>query len=207
MFFFFCFFTRNKWFSSLSMMADLVHFARCVVDNDKTTFIVLLLTIGLQAKRRVVVRRVVAMLLALYIYKSQHSIWPERQCDIVTTRCTSTRRLACIVSDKTTRRRSGNALLTLCPAIASDKTHKSVPNYPPYFSVNHNSKNTQNGNGILVCPVWRIVGLSSCRPVANDVRQTVRCRAACCRDVTLSVGSNQRICYSPHDNAPFCVLR
>jgi hypothetical protein len=35
----------------------------------------------------------------------------------------------------------------------------------------------------------------SCRPIANDARQTARCRAACCRDVTLSLGSNRRIGY------------
>jgi hypothetical protein len=32
----------------------------------------------------------------------------------------------------------------------------------------------------------RVVGLSSCHPVANDARQTARCRMACCRDVTFA---------------------
>jgi hypothetical protein len=39
----------------------------------------------------------------------------------------------------------------------------------------------------------RVVRLSSCCPVANDARQTARCRAAYCRDVTLSLGLNRRI--------------
>jgi hypothetical protein len=41
----------------------------------------------------------------------------------------------------------------------------------------------------------RAVGLSSRRLVASDARRTARCRAACCRDVTLSLGSNWRIGY------------
>jgi hypothetical protein len=35
--------------------------------------------------------------------------------------------------------------------------------------------------------------LLHCRPVANDARQTARCHAACCRNVTLSLASNRRI--------------
>jgi hypothetical protein len=37
--------------------------------------------------------------------------------------------------------------------------------------------------------------LSSCRPVANDARQTARCRAACYCDVTFSLGLNRRTGY------------
>jgi hypothetical protein len=39
----------------------------------------------------------------------------------------------------------------------------------------------------------RVVGLSSCRSVAYDARQKACYRAACCRDVTLSLGSNRMI--------------
>jgi hypothetical protein len=41
-----------------------------------------------------------------------------------------------------------------------------------------------------------VVGHSSC-PIANDARQTARCRAACCRDVTLSLS----FAYEPSDRA------
>jgi hypothetical protein len=40
-----------------------------------------------------------------------------------------------------------------------------------------------------------VVALSSCRPVANDAHQMARCSAVCCRDVTLSLGTNRRIGY------------
>jgi hypothetical protein len=61
--------------------------------------------------------------------------------------------------------------------------------------------------------IWNTFVLSSCRSVANDARQTARYRAACCGDVTLSLGSNH-ITYATgrhrdnesHDNAPFGVL-
>jgi hypothetical protein len=38
-----------------------------------------------------------------------------------------------------------------------------------------------------------IVALSSCRFGSSAARQTAHCRAACCRNVTLSLGSNWRI--------------
>jgi hypothetical protein len=44
-----------------------------------------------------------------------------------------------------------------------------------------------------------VVLLSSCRPVVNDVRQTACCRAACCHDVTLSLGSIEELAYKPSD--------
>jgi hypothetical protein len=41
----------------------------------------------------------------------------------------------------------------------------------------------------------RQTALSSCLPAVNDTRNLMRCRAACCRNVTISLGSNRRIGY------------
>jgi hypothetical protein len=43
--------------------------------------------------------------------------------------------------------------------------------------------------------VRRVVALLSCRHVANEAHQMARCRAACCRDLRLSLGSNGKIGY------------
>jgi hypothetical protein len=39
---------------------------------------------------------------------------------------------------------------------------------------------------------WRVVALSSCRPVASEARQTARCRAAHCRPVALLIYKKNR---------------
>jgi hypothetical protein len=56
-----------------------------------------------------------------------------------------------------------------------------------------------------------VVGLWSCRPVANDVRQMTRCRRRVvamshCRSVQIN-GLAYKGDKAPHDNAPFDVLR
>jgi hypothetical protein len=56
----------------------------------------------------------------------------------------------------------------------------------------------------------RVVGLSSCRPVANDVRQTARCRSACCHIVARFKSKDWLISQATgrhRDNEPFVVLR
>jgi hypothetical protein len=79
-----------------------------------------------------------------------------------------------------------------------------------YFSAPNSSNCVKVNPFYLWWLIWntfvRVVGLSSCCPVANDARQTASYRAACRRDVTLPFYSNQRMGYSPHDNAPFGVL-
>jgi hypothetical protein len=47
----------------------------------------------------------------------------------------------------------------------------------------------------------RVVGLSSCRPIAKDARRTVRCHAACCRDVNGRSAHIEVLAYMPSDRA------
>jgi hypothetical protein len=106
-----------------------------------------------------------------------------RQCDIATTR-----RLACRARDRTTARQRAVwrfVVLSLAPTQRTKAYQISYHTFVLHIVANVSSTKHQAKR--------RVVGLSSCRPVANDASQMTRCRVAYRRDVTLSLGSNRRI--------------